>query len=592
MSQELQTILQRSSALTRPELDASVREAAARNMSLWDLLVLERQLSEDTVADALSTSLDLPRVNLDAIEIEPAAIKGVAGWLVRKHICLPIRVTAKHLVLAMSNPLDQQAVQDVQFASSRKVERVVACRTAILQGIAKHYATASGYASPPRPPAADDRVFSVVNTERAELDLDEPDLLQSAEISPAVHLSSLIIRDAIQLHASDTHIEPGAQEMRVRLRIDGVLRDHLQVPRWMHAALVSRIKILAKLDIAQQRLPQDGRIKVKSTQRDLDLRVSTLPTHFGEKVVLRLLGSAAIPTFGALGLSADEIALLDEALSQPQGLILVTGPTGAGKTTTLYSMLTRRQSNEVNVVTIEDPIEYQVAGASQVQVDTKGGLTFASCLRAILRQDPDVILVGEIRDLETAQIAFQAAMTGHLVLSTLHTNGSVAALDRLLDLGLRPLLITSATNLIIAQRLARRICMNCREPYTPSAEALRRLEIDADSQEFQHGRGCSLCGHTGYSGRVGIFEILVLTPALTALITRQAGSAEMRRAALAGGTRFLLADALHKVSLGLTTVEEVVRVIRLEAADEDASGQVPPALDPQAPAGGDPRRLG
>lgn len=591
MSQELQTILQRSGALTRHEIDANVREAAARNMSLWDLLVVERQLSEDTLADALSTSLNLPRVDLAAIEIEPAAIKGVAGWLVRKHICLPIRVTAKHLVLAMSNPLDQQAVQDVQFASSRKVERVVACRTAILQCIEKHYATGA-YTSAPRPPAADDRVFSVVNTERAELDLDETDLLQSAEISPAVHLCSLIIRDAIQLHASDIHIEPGPQEMRVRLRIDGVLRDHLQLPRWMHAALISRIKILAKLDIAQQRLPQDGRIKVKSTQRDLDVRVATLPTHFGEKVVLRLLGSAAIPTFSALGLSAGEIALLDEALSQPQGLILVTGPTGAGKTTTLYSMLTRRQSNEVNIVTIEDPIEYQVAGASQVQVDAKGGLTFASCLRAILRQDPDVILVGEIRDLETAQIAFQAALTGHLVLSTMHTNGSLAALDRLLDLGLRPLLITSATNLIVAQRLARRICMNCREPYTPSVEALRRLRIDADRQEFQHGRGCSLCGHTGYSGRVGIFEILVLTPSLTAMINRQAGSAEMRRAALAGGTRFLLADALDKVSQGLTTVEEVIRVIRLEPADDAGAGQAPTALDPPAPDDGDPRRLG
>jgi type II secretory ATPase GspE/PulE/Tfp pilus assembly ATPase PilB-like protein len=269
-----------------------------------------------------------------------------------------------------------------------------------------------------------------------------------------------------------------------------------------------------------------------------------------------------------LGLSADEMTLLDDALNQPQGLILVTGPTGAGKSTTLYSMLTRRQSAEVNIVTIEDPIEYQLAGASQVQVDDKVGVTFVSCLRAILRQDPDIIMVGEIRDLETAEIAFQAALTGHLVLSTLHTNGSVAAIERLLDLGVKPLMITAATNLIVAQRLARRICMNCREPYLPSPDALRKLHIAADSHEFLHGRGCTACAQTGYSGRVGIFEILRLTTRLKELLSLRATESKITSAASGAGTRFLLGDALDKMRQGLTTVEEILRVIRIDHADD------------------------
>jgi type II secretory ATPase GspE/PulE/Tfp pilus assembly ATPase PilB-like protein len=388
------------------------------------------------------------------------------------------------------------------------------------------------------------------------------------------------------VRASDIHIEPGPRDMRVRLRVDGVMRDHLQLPRWMSTTLLSRVKILAKLDIAQQRLPQDGRIKVETRDRRIDLRVSTLPTRFGEKAVLRLLGSGSIPTLSALGLSAVEMAMFDEALSQPQGLILVTGPTGSGKSTTLYSMLTHRQSSEVNVITIEDPIEYEVVGATQVQVDVKAGLTFASCLRAILRQDPDVLLVGEIRDLETAEIAFQAALTGHLVFSTLHTNGSVAAIERLVDLGVKPLLLTTATNLIIAQRLARRICMKCREPYVPSAGTLRRLRLDAEDHEFQHGRGCAACGQTGYSGRVGIFEMLRVTPRLKDLVTRRATESEIRSAATGAGTRFLLEDALCKMHQGLTTVEEILRIIRIEDADDDGP---PNRLAPQALARNVPR---
>ena len=527
---------------------------------------LQSEAHDGAIAEALAAALKLPRVRLDAVDVEARALKLVTPGLARKHTCLPLRIAQNKLVLAMSNPLDREAVDDVRFASSRDVERVVAGRSEILEGIERHYA--AGAAQRAASKASGGGTSSAGNGGVLDFDRLDPN---SNDTAPAVQLCDVIVRDAIARQASDIHIEPGPRELLVRLRVDGVLQDHLQVPRWLHGAVVSRVKILARLDIAQQRLPQDGRVTITHEGRALDLRVSTLPTHFGEKVVLRLLGSARTPALGALGLSEGETSMLDEALRQPQGMILVTGPTGAGKSTTLYSMLARRQSPEVNIVTIEDPIEYQVTGINQVQVDTRAGLTFATSLRAILRQDPDVILVGEIRDLETAEIAFQAALTGHLVFSTLHTNGSLAAIDRLRDLGLRPLLLASAVDLIVAQRLARRVCDGCRVSYAPAADALRRLRLEPGRLEFQRGRGCARCSQTGYAGRVGIFEMLRLTPRIKDLVTGNAGAAEIRQEALRSGTRFLVADAIDKISRGLTTVEEILRVIRIEA-DEPADG--------------------
>ena len=527
---------------------------------------LQREAHDGAIAEALAAALKLPRVRLDSVDVEARALKLVAPGLARKHTCLPLRIAQNKLVLAMSNPLDREAVDDVRFASSRDVERVVAGRSEILEGIEKHYAAGAAQRAANKASGGD--ASPAGNGGVLDFDRLDPN---SNDTAPAVQLCDVIVRDAIARQASDIHIEPGPRELLVRLRVDGVLQDHLQVPRWLHGAVVSRVKILARLDIAQQRLPQDGRVTITHEGRALDLRVSTLPTHFGEKVVLRLLGSARTPALGALGLSEGETSMLDEALRQPQGMILVTGPTGAGKSTTLYSMLARRQSPEVNIVTIEDPIEYQVTGINQVQVDTRAGLTFATSLRAILRQDPDVILVGEIRDLETAEIAFQAALTGHLVFSTLHTNGSLAAIDRLRDLGLRPLLLASAVDLIVAQRLARRVCDGCRVSYAPAADALRRLRLEPGRLEFQRGRGCARCSQTGYAGRVGIFEMLRLTPRIKDLVTGNAGAAEIRQEALRSGTRFLVADAIDKISRGLTTVEEILRVIRIEA-DEPADG--------------------
>jgi type IV pilus assembly protein PilB len=543
---------------TSQDLEVSFVQATARNQPLLDYLVRERNMPESALAEAFSQALNLPRVDLAETTIEAPALKAVTGRLASKHTCVPIRFAGKTLVLAMANPLDRAAIQDVEFASSRKVQPVIASRTEILNSIKEHYSVESSRASS----AAPDRdTLSVFSGEAS-------DSATSRDTAPAIELCNQLLADATKSGASDIHIEAGPREMRVRLRVDGVLRDHLLLPDWLRVPLLSRIKILAKLDIAEQRLPQDGRFQHRTPDGPIHLRVSTLPTHFGEKAVLRLLRSARTPTLGALGFSPDEIALLEEALHQPQGLVLVTGPTGAGKSTTLYSMLTRRQSSEINVVTIEDPIEYQLPGANQVQVNTKAGVTFASSLRAILRQDPDVIMVGEIRDAETAEIVFHAAQTGHLVLSTLHTNSALAAIERLLTLDVKPVTINAATNLIIAQRLARRVCMKCRAPYVPSPEVLHRLHLDAESWEFQRGTGCDACGQTGYSGRVGLYEIQQLSPKLKNLVNRQATERALKRAASSLGARFLLDDGLAKVCEGLTTVEELLRVIRIEHAED------------------------
>ena len=565
MSRELESLLLRSGAITAEELARSIGLASARNVTLWDLLVLERQVPEEILADAFSTWLSVPRLRLDSVVMDAEVLNVISARLARKHTCLPIRFSGKALLLAMANPLDRQAIKDVEFAASRPVRPVVATRSEILSGIQRSY--------PGAPDAEADAPTGEFPAAPSEFDVPpaaDP-IPSSADLAVAVELYGRIVRDAIQLGASDIHIEPGPLEMCVRLRIDGVLRDHTRLPRWMHPALLSRIKVLAQMDISQQRLPQDGRIRFAAADREIDLRVSTLPTQHGETAVLRVLGAVDIPALDSLGLGVDEIAVLAAAVNQPQGLVIVTGPTGAGKSTTLYSMLTSRLSPGVNVVTIEDPIEYRVPGANQVQVDGDAGLTFASCLRAILQQDPDVILVGEIRDPETADVAFQAGLTGDLVFSTLHTNDSIGAIERLFDLGIKPVVLTSATNVIVAQRLARRVCPQCLERYMPEPEVLRRLRIQADDHEFRHGRGCDACAQTGYAGRVGIFEILRLTPRVKDLIIRQAPESELRGAAWADGTRFLMEDALAKVRAGLTTVEEILRVIRTDRAEDRSS---------------------
>jgi type IV pilus assembly protein PilB len=400
---------------------------------------------------------------------------------------------------------------------------------------------------------------------RGEISAEEEEAIRVAEEAPIIRAVNAIIYQAIRERASDIHVEPERRSVRIRYRIDGILHEVMNLPRFLHPPLTSRIKIMADMNIAERRLPQDGRIPIRTPDgKDYDLRVSCIPTITGEKIVLRILDRQN-PLIGLhkLGFFPDDFATVERLISHPYGIILSTGPTGSGKTTTQYSMLSRLNTTEVNIVTIEDPVEYQLAGVYQVQVNTKAGLLFSNALRYFLRHDPDIIMVGEIRDLETAEIAIEASLTGHLVLSTLHTNDAPTAITRLVDMGVEPFLVSASLIGVIAQRLVRTLCSHCKEPYKPPVEGLRRLGLTPEEVEgvtFYRGRGCEYCRHTGYYGRMGIFEIMVINEEIAELIVRRAPLSEIREAAKAAGMKTLMEDGLRKAMAGLTTIEEVLRV--------------------------------
>jgi len=583
MSRQLASVLQKAGLLPPEEIQQAVELAEKRNRSLWDVILRDKGVSEETLADAISTHMSLARVRLAATSIDVEAVRSISEELARRYVCIPLsrddilgpaqgageaerggRRARPTMVLAMANPADMAAVQDIEFASGCRVRAVVATKTEVLDAVERYYDTEDSLHDL-LANVTESEDLQILSVETDESDTSVTDVRSQAEAAPVVKMVNLIVLEGIKQGSSDIHIEPTVNDVQVRIRVDGMLRDFMQVPKWLHGPLVSRLKILSKLDISERRLPQDGRIKVHFQDRDVDLRVSTLPTHFGEKVVLRVLGSGqTVPATTGLGMRGEDLQLLKSACAQPQGMILVTGPTSSGKTTTLYSILNEKKDPSINIITVEDPIEFQMPGISQVQVNLKAGLTFAASLRSILRQDPDVILLGEIRDLETAEIAFHASMTGHLVFSTVHTNSTTATVARLLELGVDPYLVGTSVNLILAQRLVRRICGSCREEYAPNPEHLERLRIQEEGYTFYHGAGCEACGKTGYLGREGVFELLRMTPTVKELVNRKASELELRKAALAAGTRLLLQDALDKVAQGITTVEEVLRVIQLQ----------------------------
>jgi type IV pilus assembly protein PilB len=577
MSRQLATILEKAGLLPREEIQATLALAERSRRPLWDVVLTEKGVSEEKLAEAFSEQMRLPLVRLAATAIDTEAVRCISEELARRYVCIPLsreEVVRKGtestrrrptLVVAMTNPADVGAIQDIEFASGCQVKPVVATRTEVLDAIGQHYGS-DDWLQDLLQNVSEGAELQIMSAEGEEGEGSVTDALSKAELPPVVKMVNLIILDSIKQGASDIHIEPTVNDVQVRTRVDGLLRDFMQVPKWLHGPMVSRLKILAKLDIAERRLPQDGRIKVAYEKAGIDLRVSTLPTHFGEKVVMRVLGSGrTVPATREIGMKPEDLRLLKAACDQPQGMILVTGPTGSGKTTTLYSILNEKKNPAINIITVEDPIEIQLGGINQVQVNVKAGLTFAATLRSILRQDPDVILVGEIRDLETAEIAFHASMTGHLVFSTLHTNSTTATVARLLDLGVDPYLIGSSINLILAQRLMRKICTKCRESCKPDHKLLERLRLqEGEIPTYYHGAGCEACGQTGYSGRVGVFEMLRMTPTVKELINRKASELELRKAALTAGTLLLLQDALDKVRQGITTLEEVLRVIQIQ----------------------------
>jgi type IV pilus assembly protein PilB len=548
-------VLVEAGMITEAQLNEAMELQKQSKERLGRVLIAMGVGTEKDIAIAIAKQLGFEFVDLDDIVPDEQALLTLPEHLARRYQLIPLGLQNGKLRLGMVDPLDVVAIDDVRRQTRQEVEPVVIAHDGFLRVLTQY-------------PALDDSVkamISDIKTDPAEeMGLDS--LRKLVDEAPVVRLVNVIILQAVRQRASDIHIEAQETRVRVRYRIDGALYNVMTPPRHIHAAIISRIKIMAEMDIAERRLPQDGRIQLKVENREIDLRVSTIPTVFGEKVVMRILDkSQTVVGIEKIGLLADNRQRFETMIAKPYGIILLTGPTGSGKTTTLYTMLHRLNSTESNIITVEDPVEYQMGGINQVQVNPKAGLTFANGLRSFLRQDPDIIMVGEIRDEETARIAIHAALTGHLVLSTLHTNDAPGAVTRLVDMGIEPFLVASSLIGVIAQRLIRLLCERCKQVYTPPAEVLQRLGapmLAADGQvPIYRPVGCDMCNKIGYKGRSGIFEIMVIDDVIRDLVTRRASIAEIKTQAVKGGMWTLAEDGLEKVVLGTTSPEEVLDVV-------------------------------
>jgi type II secretory ATPase GspE/PulE/Tfp pilus assembly ATPase PilB-like protein/DNA-binding response OmpR family regulator len=531
-------------------------------------LILERGwVEETTIHDILRRELLLEEVALDEMNVDPAVAALIPHALCRRQCVLPLKLEGRRLLMAVADPLDAGLLDELRFVTGLELAPVLAPSHAILAKIAEVHGVGESVDLSDLETIvsmADPYEGIEIVIDDAEDDVNLEALLHGTEEPPAIRLVNAVILEAIRQGASDIHIQPRAKNVMVRYRVDGILLDKIQIPHAMHQSFVSRLKVMSELDISERRRPQDGRITVKTPLRIVDLRISTLPTINGEKVVMRILDrNAAVLSLEGLGFQPGVLARLRKAVDRPQGIILATGPTGSGKTTTLYSMLQHNATPSKNYVTIEDPVEYYLDAAGQVLIREKIGLTFPVVLRSILRQDPDVILLGEIRDFETAEVAFHAALTGHQVFSTLHTNSAIATISRLLDLGLKPYVVATALEAIIAQRLVRRICPHCREATPVASDLLERLGEPFRPGQIAtfRGRGCRECHGTGYKGRLGLYEVLIPDDRLRHLIAGCASVLDIAQAARQAGTASLLEDAAAKVGGGLTTAEEVLRVL-------------------------------
>jgi type IV pilus assembly protein PilB len=536
-----------------------VRQRAEASGSFAEALLEEGIGSSDAAARALARRTGLPLVDLNAVGTSFEATESVPLRVLQRAVAVPYAVEDDRLRIAIADPRDLNAIDELRLASRMTIELAVAPRDDILTEL-KRISRATEYGGRDAVEAEDDEA------------VDEGELAADDGVSdgPLVRLVNSIIFQAAEDGASDVHFEPQEDGLVVRLRIDGVLHELQRVPRRLATGVTTRLKVLAKLDIAERRKPQDGRISLnaKAAGRLLDVRVATLPTVDGESVVLRLMDkSRSAPTLEELGFSDDMKAQLDEILQRPTGALLSTGPTGSGKSTTLYAGLAQISRPEINIITVEDPVEYRLPGVNQVQINMRAGLTFATALRSILRSDPDVVMVGEIRDGETAKISIEAALTGHFVLSTMHTNDAPSAITRLTEMGVEPFVTGSALTAVLAQRLARRLCAHCCEMYTPSKEELAHARVSrkqlasADGAVLYRKRGCPRCAHTGYRGRLGIFQLLRVNEELEALAARKASREELERAAMGNGMRTLWDDGVEKVIAGLTSLEELARVV-------------------------------
>ena len=562
MAGRLGQMLVNSNLITEDQLKRALAAQQKDGGRLGSNLVRLGFIDEDSLMSFLSKQYGIPAVNLQAMDIDPGVCKLIPGDVVQKYQILPINRTGATITIAMVDPSNVFALDDVKFMTGYNVEPVVASEAAIKAAINKYYDSAEAIQDVMATLKEGDENVDVVMEEEEEVNLGE--LKQAVEDAPVVKLVNLILTDAISKGASDIHIEPYEKNFRVRYRIDGVLYETMQPPMRLRAALTSRIKIMSELDISERRLPQDGRIKLKLKGKEVDLRVSTLPTLFGEKIVMRILDKGNLQ-LDLVKLGFEEKAGADflKAINSPYGMCLVTGPTGSGKSTTLYSALSNVNKVDVNIMTAEDPVEYNLMGINQVQMKDEIGLNFAATLRSFLRQDPDIIMVGEIRDYETAEIAVKAALTGHLVLSTLHTNDAPSTVNRLLNMGIEPFLVSSSCLLILAQRLARKVCQNCKEPEKVPPQALVDVGFGPDEAAglvCYKGRGCDICGGTGYKGRVALYEVMPISDRIKELILEGASAAELKRQMVTDGCKTLRMSGLSKIKAGTTSLEEVLRV--------------------------------
>ncbi len=558
-STRLGELLVKNNLITREQLTQALAQQDTSGGRIGANLVKLGFISEDEITAFLSRQYGVPSINLTQFEVDGNVTKLIDPDMAQKYQVIPINRAGGVLTVAMADPSNIFAIDDIKFKTGLRVEPVVAAESAIRNAINKYYDNAGAVDEILKKSIED---VDMVEEGGEQVNLSE--LAQATEDAPVVKLVNLILTDAIKKGASDIHIEPYEKIFRVRFRIDGVLYDMMQPPMKLKAAITSRVKIMSALDIAERRLPQDGRIKIRVAQREMDFRVSTLPTLFGEKVVLRLLDKSNLQLdMTKLGFEPQSLKDFEEAIEMPYGMVLATGPTGSGKTTTLYSALNRINKIDTNIMTAEDPVEFNLPGINQVQMKPDIGLNFAAALRAFLRQDPDVIMVGEIRDYETAEIAIKAALTGHLVLSTLHTNDAPSTVSRLLNMGVEPFLVSASANLIVAQRLLRKICSQCKEETKVPANALVDLGFapeEAKATKTHKGKGCANCSDTGYKGRIALYEVMAIRDNVKELILQGASTGELREAGRKNGMRTLRESGLQKIREGLTTIEEVLRV--------------------------------
>ncbi len=567
MAVKLGEMLLKAGLVTQERLQEALEAQKKNGGKLGYNLVKLGYVKEDEITQLLSEQYGVPSINLRHFEIDESVINLIPSEVAQKYLVLPVNRTGATLTIAMADPTNVFAMDDIRFMTGYTVEPVVASEMAIREAIEKYYGSTHAIELKKVMDEMAEADTEALELLEEEEELDAHQLESASEEAPVVRLVNIVLTDSIKKSASDIHIEPYEKDFRVRFRIDGVLYEIMHPPLKLKDAITSRLKIMAKLDISEKRLPQDGRIKIKmklqGKNKEMDYRVSVLPTLFGEKIVLRLLDKDnLVLDMTRLGFEPESLLKFERAILKPYGMVLVTGPTGSGKTNTLYSSIARVNTPETNILTAEDPVEFNLHGINQVQMKEQIGLNFATALRAFLRQDPNIILVGEIRDFETAEIGVKAALTGHLVLSTLHTNDAPSTINRLMNMGIEPFLVATSVNLICAQRLVRKICKECKDEIRMPTQALVDIGFpmeEAPKLKLYKGRGCPNCNNTGYRGRLGLFEVLEITDEIRELILSGASAMELRRKGIEEGMLSLRASGLQKLRDGLTTVEEVLR---------------------------------